>query len=474
MARVLVIGAGPAGSVFSARMAQLGHDVCVVERAAFPRRSLGESLSAGVLPLLDMIGGRLAVERAGFTSVRSVSLNWNGHVEERTDPTSRGLLVDRGRFDSILLERARALGVKVLQPASVLERRLQRHEWTVRLGNAASFSELAFDFIADASGRTGLSGRRRRSCVRTVALYTYWRGSVLPEQPRIEAGADAWFWGVPLPDQRYNTLVFLDPKRLRDERGRPLAEIFRRHLDGSRLMEGCRQLQMDGAVRAIDATPYISEEIVTPVAIKIGDAALAIDPLSSSGVQKAIQTALSAAVVVNTLMRKPESCEAAMPFYRDTVEQASARHRAFAAAHYASVAARQGGTFWEARAAAVPLEPRRASAETSAHCSPTSIVQPSPLLEFVEHPCIDGDFVTMKTAIRHPSLDTPLAYLGGWELAPLLNGIQSGTTLLDVVRSWSNRVPANVGTAIAGWLLDHDLLVATADAGQRSMSGGLP
>ena len=45
MARILVIGAGPAGSVFSAKMALLGHDVCLVERAAFPRSRLGESLT---------------------------------------------------------------------------------------------------------------------------------------------------------------------------------------------------------------------------------------------------------------------------------------------------------------------------------------------------------------------------------------------------------------------------------------------
>ena len=37
-------------------------------------------------------------------------------------------------------------------------------------------------------------------------------------------------------------------------------------------------------------------------------------------------------------------------------------------------------------------------------------------------------------------------------------------TLLEVIRSWSDRVPVNVGAAIAGWLLDHDVLVARARA----------
>ena len=152
-------------------------------------------------------------------------------------------------------------------------------------------------------------------------------------------------WGMPLPDGRYNTLVFLDAKRVREERGRPVAGIFHRSLDVSGIMTDCRDTRLDGPVRAVDATPYVDLESVTPQGIKVGDAALAIDPLSSSGVQKAIQTALAGAVVANTLIRKPESRAAAMGFYRDTLEQASTRHRAWAAAHYASVARRLGGTF---------------------------------------------------------------------------------------------------------------------------------
>ena len=43
MAEVCVIGAGPAGSIFATRMAQLGHQVHLIERQRFPRAHLGES-----------------------------------------------------------------------------------------------------------------------------------------------------------------------------------------------------------------------------------------------------------------------------------------------------------------------------------------------------------------------------------------------------------------------------------------------
>ena len=117
---VCVVGAGPAGSVIASRMAQLGHTVCLVERSHFPRRHLGESLSPGVLPLLDTIGAKSAVESAGFRRVRSVLTNWDGALNERVDAREQGMLVGRGQFDAILVNQARSLGVRVLILAGTL------------------------------------------------------------------------------------------------------------------------------------------------------------------------------------------------------------------------------------------------------------------------------------------------------------------------------------------------------------------
>jgi flavin-dependent dehydrogenase len=440
-------------------MAQLGHDVCLIERVVFPRDRLGESLSPGVLPLLEMIGAREDVERAGFRRVTRVSTTWDGDLDER-DADPLGLLVDRGRFDTLLLERARTLGVRVLQPASIVDRRRDGDRWILRVDAAGQSMDLEANVLADAGGRTAaLPGRRSASAVRTFALYGYWRGSSLPEQPRIEAGADAWYWGVPLPDGRYNTLVFVDAARLREEHAASITGLFQRLIAASGLMTGCHDAQIDGDVHAVDATPYLDEDCVTASSIKIGDAALAIDPLSSSGVQKAIQSALSGAIVANTLIRKPEARDAATRFYRSSLEQTSARHHGWAAEHYAAVASRLGGAFWDDRATGVSGPAREASRAPEARPSTSSLVGLSPLVEFVDLPCIDGDFVTVKTAVRHPELDSPLAYLGGWELAPLLNNVTPGMTPIDVVRSWSGRVPTKSGMAIASWLLDHRILV---------------
>jgi flavin-dependent dehydrogenase len=72
MAEICVIGAGPAGSVFATRMAQLGHQVHLIERQRFPRAHLGESLSAGVMALLRSADMHGAIDAARFPRVKGV------------------------------------------------------------------------------------------------------------------------------------------------------------------------------------------------------------------------------------------------------------------------------------------------------------------------------------------------------------------------------------------------------------------
>lgn len=461
-ADVCVMGAGPAGCVIASRLAQLGFATCLVERAAFPRRRLGESLSPGVLPLLESIGARPDIEAAGFTRVRRVRTNWQGHLHDRIDSRAQGLLVDRGRFDSLLLARARTLGVTVLQPARVREHVHTDDAWRLAVDACGVVRRLRVRFLVDATGRAGvLPGGRARTGPRTVALFAYWTGRRLPEQPRIEAGADAWYWGVPLPDDTYNTLVFVDRASLR---GRPRLSreaYFQELIGRSALMDGCEHPRLSGGVCAEDATPYLVERCVTPSQIKIGDAALAIDPLSSSGVQKAIQTALSGAIVVNTLLRRPERTTAAIRFYHDGLRHASARHRAWTGEHYATVAAREPTSFWSARSAARPPVPATGDspAQVGAMITSHAQVQLSPDAQLTDTPRLDADFVGVGPALRHPALDAPVAYLGGWELAPLLEEVRAGMTPLQVVHAWSPRVPFESGLALVGWMLGRGILV---------------
>ena len=101
------------------RLARLGHEVCVVERHAFPRPHVGESLTPGVWPLLDALGVVESVRRGGFLPALEALVRWEDATGRRVHGRAgaTGLLVDRGRFDALLLGAAASAGVRVLQPA---------------------------------------------------------------------------------------------------------------------------------------------------------------------------------------------------------------------------------------------------------------------------------------------------------------------------------------------------------------------
>lgn len=459
MAEICVIGAGPAGSVFATRMAQLGHQVHLIERQRFPRAHLGESLSAGVMTLLRSADMHETIEAARFPRVKGVWVKWAGEVTLREDPGQTGLLVDRGAFDLRLAERARHFGVRLHQPARIVEQSHDGAKWRLTIEIAGVRSQLCADFVAESGGRHGASARRAtKTGATTLAVYGYWHGARLPTMPRIEAGEDGWYWGVPLPDGSYNTLVLVDPAEFRSAPGATMSERFLRLLDRSALLQDCRDAELIAPVHAIDATPYLSGDCVAPNRIQLGDAALAIDPISSSGVQKALQTALSGAIVANTLLRRPGSTEAALGFYRAQLGDSSERHCRWAAAHYCEVSEHSDRPFWRQRAGTAAAEPAPPPAIDARGMASTP-VELSRELEFVATPCLQGDFVSVASALHHPRLASPLVFLGGRELAPLLKTLSPGRTPLQIAQSWSNRMPLESGMAIAGWLVTHGILV---------------
>ena len=451
---ICVVGGGPAGSTLAAQLAMMGYGVVLVERAEFPRRHLGESLTPGVRSLLQASGAGDIANEAGASTVDSVLVDWDGVLLERTDPEAKGMLVDRGQFDSLLLKHAKAAGVQVIQPAIFRDCIPAPEGWGMTAQRGGETLSIRARFLADASGRAfATRGRKRRTGARTTAFYAYWQGSDLPKRPRIEAGLDAWYWGVPIPDGTYNTLVFVDPRTHTPER---LEDLVAR----SGLLQGCRNICLASSIQAVDATPYLDEESVTHHSIKVGDAALSIDPLSSSGVQKAIQTALSAAVVVNTLLRKPESREAALQFYRSSLADASERHSKWAGEYYGAAAATRNAAFWRQRAsrslpaAAAPLIAASDFADESLALSPK--------LTFVELPCIEGAFVIAKPALQHPSLDRPVTFVGGCEMPSLVRRVRKGMKPMEIALLWSDRVAIDTGLALTGWLLGKGLLIRAA------------
>ena len=118
---VLVIGGGPAGSCAAARLRQHGLRTLVVEKCAFPRFHIGESLLPAGNRVLAEIGALEKVSAAGFVPKYGAEFHRADGTQEKKIVFGNGLVpgldrafqVERARFDALLLDHARSLGAEV-------------------------------------------------------------------------------------------------------------------------------------------------------------------------------------------------------------------------------------------------------------------------------------------------------------------------------------------------------------------------
>ena len=122
---VVVIGGGPAGAVAGALLAAGGVDVIIAEQKTFPRQKVcGEFLSPGAFPVLTRLGVLGDVlDRAGPEITELAmhpSVGFKIRAAFPADASGRFARgVGRHHLDSILLDRARRLGARVLTPCHV-------------------------------------------------------------------------------------------------------------------------------------------------------------------------------------------------------------------------------------------------------------------------------------------------------------------------------------------------------------------
>ena len=107
---VVVIGAGPSGTVASALLNQQSHRVLVLEREHFPRFSIGESLLPQCMIFLEQAKMLEAVQAGNFQFKNGAAF-YHGERTECFDFSEKftsgwgtTYQVQRGRFDKILAD----------------------------------------------------------------------------------------------------------------------------------------------------------------------------------------------------------------------------------------------------------------------------------------------------------------------------------------------------------------------------------
>ena len=304
----VVAGGGPAGAAAAIALARAGRRVLLAE--ARPEAfKVGESLPPGVRPLLRDLGVLDRFERAGHLPSHGTAAAWGasepGGFDFVFDPNGHGWHVDRVRFDGLLREAAREAGAEVREGVALRDLgRDPEGGWTARLDPAGpavrdgAGSTVRSHAVVDATGRRPAVARRlgarRHRLDRLVAVYAVVRAAADDADARtlVEAVPEGWWYTALVPEGR-RVVAFLGdsdsmPAELRTARGFAAAldetEHMRARAGGLEAEVGPRVAPAHGAALA----PPAGEDWIA-----VGDAAIALDPLSSQGILTALYTGLA-------------------------------------------------------------------------------------------------------------------------------------------------------------------------------------
>jgi flavin-dependent dehydrogenase len=327
---VLVVGGGPAGATIGALLAERGRDVAVLEKAHHPRFHIGESLLPANVALLDQLGVRDQVERIGMPKwgVEFVSPNHDhkAFVEfaEAWDKTMPyAWQVRRSDFDEILFRNAAAKGARALEGHRVRDVAFDDDGANVQVElDDGARQTWRTKFLVDASGRDTLLAsqfkcKEKNPRHNSAALYGHFTGATR-HPGKLEGNITilwfdhGWFWFIPLADGTTSIGAVCWPYYLKS-RSKPLPEFFRdtialcpelvKRLAGAELV--------GNEVHATGNYSYSSTKSSGERFLMLGDAYAFIDPVFSSGVYLAMQSAFEGADVVAATLDVPRQAAAA-------------------------------------------------------------------------------------------------------------------------------------------------------------------
>ena len=156
---VLVIGAGPAGTVAASIIHKSGLHVHVVEKEKFPRFVIGESLLPRCMEaleeaeLLDAVKAKGFQEKFGAKFVRGNDLCDFNFEEQFSEGYKWTWQVPRGDFDQTLAEEVQRKGVKIDFETTVTDIKFEGTDSTTTVVNKeGNQSLIKAKFIVDSSG----------------------------------------------------------------------------------------------------------------------------------------------------------------------------------------------------------------------------------------------------------------------------------------------------------------------------------
>jgi flavin-dependent dehydrogenase len=309
---VLIVGAGPAGSIAALVLARAGVRVRLLDRATFPRDKLcGDTINPGTMALLRRLGIAEAIERQSLPVDGMVVSGEGGiTIDGRYPAGLHGRSIRRRDLDWILLRAATDAGAAFEADATVRGAALSSSGVDgVRVGGDGNSRTLHAPVTLAADGRHstitfGLGLARHPREPRRWAIGAYFQGvPAIATRGEMHIRRGRYIGLAPTPDGLVNVCVV-----------RPLAHAGAIP-DASRALReelladselGPRIAEARMATRPVVLGPLAvdvrGEEALPPGLLLAGDAAGFIDPMTGDGLRFAVRGGeLAAAAALRAL-----------------------------------------------------------------------------------------------------------------------------------------------------------------------------
>ncbi len=359
---VVVIGGGPSGSTAAAALARLGRRVVLLERDAFPRFHIGESLLASVNDVLDAIGAAHLVREAPFPHKWGATfMTPDGRIERFADfavssevPSPQTWQVPRDQFDELLLRHAAACGADVRERHRVVDIAFDSDGVSVTYRAAPDGGPVSADAvqdvvstadsrlraraIVDASGRASLLSRRfnlrlDEPELANIAVFSHYAGVPRGEgrrsgDIRVVARADAgWFWLIPISEDLMSVGAVLPRAAFQAQPKLDHGELLERLIaETPAVADLMQQATRRWPVRVERDFSYGARAYAGDRWITVGDAGSFLDPVFSSGVAIALESGLEGARALDGGLARGDLSAAA---FSEFDARQRARYRAF-------------------------------------------------------------------------------------------------------------------------------------------------
>ena len=317
---VLVIGAGPSGTVAASIVNKAGFKVRIVEKQQFPRFVIGESLLPRCMEALTEAGFLEAVKARGFQEKFGAKFVKQGKIcdysfsDQFTNGWTWTWQVPRAEFDKILADTVEKMGVPVSYQTAVTAIRFDGSDSVTTVeGVNGDQSEIEARFIIDGSGYGRVIPRlfkmdKPSNLPPRKALFSHMedpRRSLADEPNRItivvhELGV--WIWIIPFSNGITSLGFVGDPGFFARYPGNS-EEQLRALIDSQPyIRERFTDAPMVFEPKVLESWSTTTEKFFGEGFVLTGNVTEFLDPVFSSGVTLAtVSSQLAAALVIRKL-----------------------------------------------------------------------------------------------------------------------------------------------------------------------------